>query len=284
DSSKQVKITIDDRLNSLIIQATKSELDLISRLIKEVDVRTKQILIEAFIVEATDEFTKNLGARLGMDATNLSRHGGHPYDVQASGLAGGASNVVLGGASGSLSNLAVANPTAGIGFIFNSTSSALKIELTAAQLEEKTQLISNPRVFTLDNEQAVIIEGEEIPYEVPNEEGGVEIEMKEAGIKLTVTPSIIGDGNIILDVEIERKTVKGTSKNPPLLTRKITTKLLIKDKTIVVIGGVMTEDMTNTVKKVPFFGDLPFIGRLFRNDADKNKKKELLIFLAPRII
>jgi type IV pilus assembly protein PilQ len=292
-SSKQVQVTIDERLNSLIIQATKSELDLIARLIKEVDIRTKQVLIEAFIVEATDDFSKELGAKFGVDAADI----GHKWtsgtndqltNISAAGVAGTQSatggSLTLGDNTGLVSSNGVTGALGGIGFILNTSSAALKFELSASEKDGVTKVLSNPRVFTLDNEEAVIIQGEEIPYKTEAEGGGTDIEFKEAGVKLTVTPSIVGDGNIILNVKIEKKTAKTSDANPPIITREITTKLLIKDGTIVVIGGVFTQETVDSTNKVPFFGDLPFLGNLFRYEKDSNVRKELLVFLAPRVI
>jgi type IV pilus assembly protein PilQ len=293
DTTKQVQVTIDERLNSLIIQATKSEIDLIARLIKEVDIRTKQVLIEAFIVEATDDFSKELGAKFGIDATDV----GHKWtsgtndqltSISAAGVAGSQAEtggaLTLGDTTGLMSNNGVTGALGGIGFILNTSSAALKFELSASEKDGVTKVLSNPRVFTLDNEEAVIIQGEEIPYKTEAEGGGTDIEFKEAGVKLTVTPSIVGDGNIILNVKIEKKTAKTSDANPPIITREITTKLLIKDSTIVVIGGVFTQETVDSTNKVPFFGDLPLVGSLFRYDKDSDVRKELLVFLAPRVI
>ena len=292
-SNKKVAITIDERLNSLIIQATKSELDLIARLIKEVDIRTKQILIEAFIVEATDDFSKELGAKFGIDATDVghkwtSHNNDQLTSITAAGVAGSqaetAGALTLGDTTGLISNTGVSGPLGAIGFILNTSSAALKFELSASEKDGVTKVLSNPRVFTLDNEEAVIIQGEEIPYKTEAEGGGTDIEFKEAGVKLTVTPSIVGDGNVILKVKVEKKTAKNDEANPPITTREITTKLLVKDDTIVVIGGVFTQETIDTVNKVPFFSDIPIIGELFKYQKDADVRKELLVFLAPRVI
>jgi type IV pilus assembly protein PilQ len=289
DTTKQVQITVDARLNSLIIQATKSELDLIARLIKEVDVRTKQVLIEAFIVEADDDYSKELGAKFGFDATNLGNLDGDHYGVSSAGVGGGTAAAADGALTfadntGQVSGLGVAG--AGIGFILNSTSAALKLELSASEAKGVTKILSNPRVFTLDNQEAVINQGLQIPYKTEAEGGGTDYEFKEAGVKLTVTPSIVGDGNIILDVKVEKKSEKLVAGADALSinVNEITTRLLIKDNTIVVIGGVYTQTTIDTSAKVPFLGDIPIIGRLFRKDANSDSRKELLIFLAPRII
>jgi len=284
----QVQITIDQRLNSLIIQATKSELDLIARLIKEVDVRTKQILIEAFVVEATDDFSEELGAKFGFDGTNVGKIDGGRTQITGAGIVGSqsdtAGSLTLGDNTGLIANNGVAGALGGIGLILNTPSSALKLELTASEKDGITKVLSNPRVFTLDNEEAVIIQGEEIPYKTEAEGGGTDIQFKEAGVKLTVTPSIVGDGNVILNVKVEKKTAKTSDENPPITTREITTKLLVKDDTIVVIGGVFTRETVDTENKVPFFGDIPLIGNLFKYQKDADIRKELLVFLAPRVI
>jgi type IV pilus assembly protein PilQ len=183
-----------------------------------------------------------------------------------------------------MSNNGVSGALGGIGFILATSSANLKIELSASEKDGITKVLSNPRVFTLDNEEAVIIQGEEIPYKTEAEGGGTDIEFKEAGVKLTVTPSIVGDGNIILKVKVEKKTAKNDEANPPITTREITTRLLIRDNTIVVIGGVFTQETVDTTNKVPFFGDIPIIGKLFQYKKDSDVRKELLVFLAPRII
>ena len=290
-SDQKVQITIDERLNSLIIKATKPELDLISRLIGEVDVRTKQILIEAFIVEATDDFGKELGAKFGLDTPNIKHifgAGGDRYTTAVAGVAGSqaetAGVLTLGDATGLIASNAVSGALGGIGFILGTSSANLKFELTASEKDGITKVLSNPRVFTLDGEEAVIIQGEEIPYKTEAEGGGTDIQFKEAGVKLTVTPTIVGDGNIILAVKVEKKTAKSDEANPPITTREITTKLLIRDDTIVVIGGVFTQETIDATNKVPFFGDLPFVGKFFRYEKGSDVRKELLVFLAPRII
>jgi type IV pilus assembly protein PilQ len=288
-SDKKAQITIDKRLNSLIIKATKNELDLIARLIKEVDVRTKQVLIEAFIVEATDDFNKQLGAKFGVTSADLGNTyiDGHNYAIKGGGLVGGLPDAegtaVLADGKGLLTNYGVSGGGA-IGLILQASATALKIELSAAEEDGISKTISNPRVFTLDNEEAVIIQGDKVPVESAADGGGTNIEYLDAGVTLTVTPSIVGDGNIILDVNVTKDTPDYTNTPPSITTKEIKTKLLIKDGTIVVIGGVYTQDTADTVEKVPFFGDIPIIGRLFKKETKKDNRKELLIFLAPRVI
>jgi len=272
-SASGIEITIDERLNYLIVKATKEELDFIATIISEVDVRTKQVLIEAFIVEASEDLGKALGATFGVTAPDANFLGTRDEDSQA----GTEANIVASTANAFL------NPANTVNLILGTTTKNLALALQASENQGVTKILSNPRVFTLDGQEAVIKQTDEVPYTVV-EDGVASIELKEAGIILTVTPVIVGDGNIILTVEVEKSSVDITIANPPLAKRTITTKLLIKDQTIVVIGGVFTQKTVDTQQKTPLIGDLPFIGNLFRKDQSTDIRKELLVFLAPRII
>ncbi len=278
-------ITIDKRTNSLIVKGTKDELDLIARLIAQIDIRTPQILIEAFIVEATDDFKKELGARLGYDNADLwEDHKGKTLGI--SGLATGSAGAQsLGATAGTIAeNLVVGGATGGIGGLFTAGATTLKVELNAMELDGFTKILSNPRVYVLNNEEAIIKQGWEIPYKTESESGGTDIEFKDAMLILTVTPSIVGDGNIRISVKVEKKDADETATNPPLQSEEITTKLMVKNGTVVVIGGVKKQKTIDSTDKVPFFGDLPIIGNLFRHKKDTDKFEELLVFIAPRII
>lgn len=285
-----VEITIDERLNSLIVKATEDELELIARLIDAIDIRTEQVLIEAFIVEADDDFKKELGSRLGYNEADLfsADHSGPnaaDFTTAISGITSGTAGTnTLSNTTGNLTNLGVTGPLGGVGILLSTSDATLKAELTAMETEGLTKILSNPRVFTLNNQEAVIKQGWEIPYKTEAEGGGTDIEFKEAKIVLTVTPSIVGDGNIIMDVAIVKNDADETVENPPLESQEITTKLMVKDKTIVVIGGVRKRKTIDSVDKVPFFGDLPVVGGMFRHKKDSDKREELLVFLAPRII
>lgn len=270
ESSNNFKITIDERLNSLIIQATKSELDLVARLIKEIDIRTKQVLIEAFIVEADDTYSMKLGNKFGVvSANNLGNLDGNHYGVTGTGSGGGL----------------VADAAGSAQFLLSTSSSVLKVELSADEQNGVTKIISNPKVFTLDNQEAIIKQVVQIPYKVV-QEGEVTYEFKEAGLILTVTPSIVGDGNVILSVMVEKSSprdIAGTDSKS-IDTSEINTKLLVQDNTVVVIGGVYTQDLKDTSSQVPLLGEIPILGNLFKVDSSSDARKELLIFLAPRII
>ena len=267
DFSSEIEITIDERLNYLIIKATKSELDFISKIIKEVDVRTKQILIEAFIVEASEDLGKALGATFGITSKPAEGVVETSEDIDFTSKFSNEGTIV-GNA---------------VGLILGTTSENLSIALAASETKGITKVLSNQRVFTLDGQAAEIKQIDQVPYTVIAD-GVASIELKDAGISLSVTPVIVGDGNIILTVSVEKSTVDTTVANPPIATRTITTKLLIQDQTIVVIGGVFTQSTKDAQTKTPILGDLPFIGSLFRKDDVRDVRKELLVFLAPRII
>jgi len=271
EASSGIEITIDDRLNYLIVKATKEELDLIEILINELDVRTKQILIEAFIVEASEDLGKALGAKFGITGPDANILGFRDDDatdqVDVSGLFDN---------SGSVTGNA-------LGLILGTSTKKLAIDLAASETKGITKILSNPRVFTLDGQAAEIKQVDQIPY-TKVEDGVTSVELKEAGITLKVTPVIVGDGNIILTVEVEKSTVDTTVSNPPIAKRTITTKLLIQDQTIVVIGGVFTQSYKDSKSQTPILGDLPLIGNLFKKVDKTDVRKEILVFLAPTII
>ena len=146
-----------------------------------------------------------------------------------------------------------------------------------------SKIISNPKVFTLNNETAVITQGVEIPYETTSAEG-TETEFKEAALKLEVTPTIIGDGNIIMDVQINKDSANTSLSNPPISKTEISTKLLVQNKTIVVIGGIYKETLSDSVSKTPLLSDVPVIGNLFKKVKKGEDLDRLLIFIAPRIL
>ncbi|MCH2037681.1 MAG: type IV pilus secretin PilQ [Rickettsiales bacterium] len=281
----EAQITEDARLNQLIITATKSDMEIISKLIKKVDSRTKQVLIEAFVVEVSDDFQQAFGTRVGLDGSasfrgvdNKSFNGG------VTGLGGEASpEITAGGDQGLLSNLGVAS-TSGIGILAGIGSAAdLKLELTALEQEGLSKVISNPRIFTLDNQEAIIFQGSEVPYTTVSSEG-TRIEFRDAGLRLAVTPTIVGDGNIVMSLLVEKDTVDTSVENPPITSSSMTTSLVSKDGEIVVIGGIYTVSEVGAIEKVPFFGDLPYVGKVFKSDTRTDSRDELMIFIAPRVL
>ncbi|MCB2082123.1 MAG: type IV pilus secretin PilQ [Hyphomicrobiales bacterium] len=279
-------ITVDERQNMLVVKARKEDMTTISRLIDELDTRTQQVFIEAFIVEVTDGFENAMGVRLGLDGNNSFRGADDKtFNTRVTGLAGVASSSVTAGDDGaSLVNLPIARPFGGIGFLAGiGTAADLKVELTAMEAIGLTKVISNPRIFTLDNQEATIFQGDEVPYETVSQDG-TKIEFKEAGLKLAVTPNVVGDGNLLMDIIVNKDTVDTTQPNPPITKSEIKTSLVSKNGEIVVIGGIYVESKADSSDKVPGLGDIPGAGKLFRSDSKSDDRRELMIFIAPRIL
>ena len=279
----RIQITADERQKSLIIKATRKELDQIATLVEKIDVRTKQILIEAFIVEAGKDFDKRLGAELG-----IYRPGG-PGTAKSneySGILSGTSGTpTLSSTTGQAVNAPITGAVGGFGVLVNTSSAQLKAALNALEEEMVSKTVSNPKIYTLDTETATISQGKEQPYDTPTGDGSsnTDVSFKEALLKLDVTPTIVGDGNIIIDISLQKDTV-GTGSTPPINKMEIKTRLLVEDKSIVVIGGIYEDVEKKTETKVPFFGDIPLIGNMFRSDVDDIDRDELLIFISPHVI
>ena len=281
------ELSVDERTNTLIIKGYKSQLNLASQIIKNIDIKTDQILIEAFILEVNDDFEKKLGTRLGLS--------GKSGDLTSSGLATGSAadnsltgdnSLALGSATGSVSDLLIQNAFGGIGLLMNPGSLSLKLELNALEKEGVTNILSNPRIFTLDNEMAVISQGVSVPRPGTAFGGGTITEFEPAELKLTVTPNVVGDGNIILDVEVDKDTPDFTRNptSPPINTKKIKTKLLVKNNSIVVIGGIYSQTQSESLEKVPQIHKVPIVGNAFKNNQNLTERRELLIFISPHIV
>lgn len=281
-----IEITTDERINSIIVKGTLSELELAAKLISKLDIRTQEVLIEAFIVEASDDWQYELGARLGSysaSANSINKIGG-----TAAGANTSASDMALGTAAGSVFDKTVAGAPFGFGYLYQTTSSALKVELSAMEKLSLLKIVSNPHVFTMDNEEAVVIDGTQIPYPVPGVGANqITYEFKDAALKLTVTPSIVGDGNLFLNMVVNKDSPvpsANPSAPPAIYKREVRSKLLIQDGTIAVIGGIYDQTKENTVEKVPLLGDIPFLGAFFSYTKKADKKTQLLVFIAPKIV
>ena len=281
-----IEITTDERINSVIIKGTKSEMELAAKLISKLDIRTQEVLIEAFVVEASDNWQKELGVRLGA----YSNINSGPTSIGGVGVAGpnnAASNLALGTPAGSVFNQPVnslANPF-GLGYLYQTSASALKVELTALEQLDVMKVISNPHVFTMDNEEAVVIDGVQIPYPVPGVgTNQITYEFKDAALKLTVTPSVVGDGNLYLNMIVNKDSPNYTTQPPSINKREVRSKLLLKDGTIAVIGGIYDQTQENKTIKVPLLGDIPYLGYLFRYNYKQDNKTQLLVFIAPKVL
>ena len=282
-----IKITVEPTTRSIIVRAHQPELDVIDAVLKKIDVKTKQVLIEAFIVEATSDFQKALGTRIGaMTEKNTA-----DTSTVISGVTEGenaattAAGITLGAAAGTLTDNSITGGTSGIGILKQLSTSVLKIEIEALQSLGKTNIISSPSIFTLNNHEAKVTQGTQIAYQ-SSTDGVTTTEFKEAALALTVTPSIIGDGHVLLDIKVNNDSpveVAG-SDEPGIKTNEITTKLLVGDGDIVVIGGIKIHNTSNTRTKTPGLGDVPVVGNLFKGKTQKNKLEEMLIFLSPRVL
>ena len=281
----QVQITEEITTRSIIVRGKETDLDVVDKVIREIDVRTKQVLIEAFIIEANSDFEKALGTKLG---GYYKRTGAK----QAGGVAGTSSagtfddtSAALGSKTDSITDFAVGSATSGIGILRKTGSAVLKAEITALEKIGMGKTISNPKVFTLDNQLATVTQGQEIPYQTTSE-GTTSTSFKEAALKLEVIPSIIGDGNILLDIKVNNDTPdkSGGADEPPINKMEIVTKLLVADGDIVVIGGIKKNSKANSKSQTPGIGNVPVIGNLFKGKTTSDSLDELLIFIAPRVL
>jgi len=279
------EITINPRQNILIVKARKDDMDLISKLIESLDTRTKQIFIEAFIVEVTDDFQHALGSRLGFNARdNFSITDSKLANVEGGGIAASGSGVNSTNTTPAISELPLSNAFGGLGFLAGiGDTTSLKLELSAMEKEGLTKVISNPKIFTLDNKEALIFQGVEIPYSTVSQEG-TQVQFKEAGLKLTVKPSVIGDGNLLMDIAVNKDTADTSQPEPPIRKSEIRTSLISRDGSIVVIGGIYDENKSDATDKLPGLGDIPGVGKLFKRENKNSTRRELMVFIAPRIL
>ena len=281
-----IQITEEVTTRSIIVRGREKDLDIVDKVIREIDVRTKQVLIEAFIVEADSTFEKALGARLGGYYNNKGRVvGGLGGTSSGSGSLSTGSAAELGKTTDSLFDFAATGASSGLGILRKTTTGVLKASITALESKGLGKTISNPKVFTLDNQVAIITQGQEIPYQTTSE-GTTSTSFKEAALKLEVTPSIIGDGNVLLQIQVNNDTpnLASGADEPPINKMEITTKLLVADGDIVVIGGIKKNKRANTRKQVPGWGNVPVVGNLFKGKTTEDNLDELLVFIAPRVL
>ena len=285
DSSySPIQITEETTTRSIIVRGKEKDLDVVDKVIKEIDVRTKQVLIEAFIVEADSSFEQALGTRLGGAYSRKGKKIGGTGASSITSSGTGSSSAAIGGVTDALTDFAAVGATSGIGILRQTGSAVLKAEITALEVLGKGKTISNPKVFTLDNQVATITQGEEISYQATGSEGA-DTSFKEAALKLTVTPSIIGDGNVLLQIMVNNNTVNRANAGEPSINKmEISTKLLVADGDIVVIGGIKKNKVFSSKSQTPGVGNLPVLGNLFKGKSKSDKLDELLIFIAPRIL
>jgi type IV pilus assembly protein PilQ len=297
DIDGELKIVEDDKNNQIVVTGTERQLSKVESILDTFDVKKKQILIEAYIVNAKDTFERKLGARVGANYVNQGAKNGAE---QISGITGGtpggttdtsgagltASGLALGTAAGSLADFSFSG-TSGIGIIGRLGMARLKVEINALEAEGVTETISNPKVYAMDGEEANITQGQQIPYTVA---GGANIasstQFVNANLNLKVKPKIIGNGKILLDLDLTNDSAGTAAANtaPPIDKQHFKSKITIDDRSIAVLGGVYTTTKADTVKKTPLLGDLPVLGNLFKQTDKQDDKTQLLVFITVTII
>jgi type IV pilus assembly protein PilQ len=303
--SPRGSLSIDERTNTLLVQDTSEKLADIRRLVQTLDVPVRQVLIEARIVIVSDSFERDLGVRFGVTtAQSIGNNGLFAVTGNGSGadtLTGSAANNLAAGkpvfpvTAPTLDNryqvnLPAANINGSIGISILKGSTLVDLELSAAQNEGKSETISSPRVITANQKQATIMQGVEIPYQESASSGATTTQFKNAVLSLKVTPLITPDNRVILDLDVSDDSVgqQVTSATggtvPSIDTREIITQVLVNDGQTVVLGGILETVKTKQANKIPFLGDIPVLGYLFRSTVDINNKTELLIFITPKIL
>jgi type IV pilus assembly protein PilQ len=312
--SKRGTVSVDERTNTLLLQDSADRLDDIRRLVGTLDIPIRQVQIEARIVIVSDDFSRELGVRAGFsgfdtygsgtglgytsgsatandkaleDILGRTPIGGNP--------AGTPPQFIVGQVAGATParynvNLPVANPAGSLAFMLLGKDYLVDLEISAAQAEGRSEVISTPRVITANQREASIEQGVEIPYQESASSGATTIQFKKAVLALKVTPQITPDNRIILDLNVKKDSVGqvivgGAGQQVPSIdTREITTSVIVNDGQTVVLGGILETERRESEKKVPFLGDMPYLGRLFKTTNKQNNKDELLIFVTPKIV
>jgi len=276
----------EPRTNQLFVTDIGSKLEQVQDLIAKLDVPVRQVLIEARIVEASDTFGKSLGVRLGggmnasTDSTGAGAQFGPTYNAASAGTTSGTFVNLPGGGQGGFNAATFA-----VSIFGENAARFLNLEISALEADGKGKVVSSPRVVTADKVKAVIEQGTELPYQVASASGATSIAFKKANLMLEVTPQITPEGNVILELDINKDTVgQSTPAGFAIDTKHVKTQVLVENGGTVVIGGIFTQLERDDTTKVPFFGDLPGIGALFRNKSRVSNKQEMLVFITPKTL
>jgi len=303
--SKRGTAIIEPRTNQLFVTDIASKLEDVRRLIAKTDVATKQVLIEARIVEASDTFTRNLGAKLGFTDLRTIRGGDAGYQIGNGntriGIAGNMTGI--GEVTGQVkltdstyNNTQFVNLPAGaingaqagnlaISLFSSAANRFLNLELSALEEDGTGKIISSPRVITADKAMALIEQGVELPYQVATSSGATSIQFRKANLRLEVTPQITPDGNVVIDVDVNKDSVgQETRSGFAIDTKHVKTQVMVDNGGTVVLGGIYQQSERSTTDKVPLLGDVPVLGYLFRSNTRTNDKTELLVFITPKIV
>jgi type IV pilus assembly protein PilQ len=298
-------VVFETRTNQLFVTDIPSKLEEVQALIAKIDIPVRQVLIESRIVIADESFGRSLGVRLGF--------------VDLRGIQGGVPGSSIGGTDarvsvgGNLNAVAAQTGQSGTGNVtasdtqfvnlpatgangFNAASFALSLfgasanrflnlEISALEADGKGKVVSSPRVVTADQQKALIEQGEELPYQVATSSGATSLQFRKANLKLEVTPQVTPEGNVILDVDVTKDSVgRATTAGFAINTKHVKTQVLVENGGTVVIGGIFEQSDREDVTKVPFLGDVPYLGNLFKTRTVTTSKTELLIFLTPKVV
>jgi type IV pilus assembly protein PilQ len=307
--SSRGSVTIDARTNTLLIQDTADSIANIRQLVTTLDIPVRQVLIEARVVVVSEDFSRDLGVRAGFTGTETNGNNGlfstsgsassvdttlasaldnlttgsSPFPVKVpTGLAGAPSRYNV--------NLPAPNPAGALALMVLGSDYIVDLELSAAQSEGKGEVISSPRIIAANQQEAMIEQGTEIPYQEAASSGAATVSFKKAVLSLKVTPLITPDNRLILDINVKKDRVgqvivtTGGVNVPSIDTSEINTTVFIGDGQTVVLGGILETERRENEKKVPYLGDIPVLGRLFKTTGKVNNKDELLIFVTPKIL
>jgi type IV pilus assembly protein PilQ len=289
--SKRGSVVVDERSNKVFVTDVGSRLDALRRLVQEIDVAPRQVLIEARIVEANKTFSRDLGVRMTF--------GNKSYGSVDGGRIGFGSSVLTPGGSGTPNAFVPRPAESGTGYmpdgfgsfalsIWNSAATRfLNLELEALESDGRGRVVSSPRVLTANQVEASIEQGTEIPYQEASSSGATSVSFKKAVLSLKVKPQITPDGRLQLMIEVNKdrplyeQTLLGV---PPIETKNVKSEVLIENGGTVVIGGIYEEEESTGVDQVPVLGDIPVLGNLFKSQSKVSNRKELLVFITPRIV
>ncbi|WP_455284589.1 type IV pilus secretin PilQ [Cupriavidus necator] len=280
--SRRGSLTADARTNQLFVSDIASKLEEVQSFIGKIDIPVRQVIIEARIVEATDSFSRNLGVKLGFAGQYNNARVGNTYNNVLPGATSD-NGPFLSLPAGAINGTNPANVAVSL---FNSAATKfLALELSALEADGKGKIISSPRVVTANNIKALIEQGTELPYQAATSSGATSVQFRKANLKLEVTPQITPEGNVLLDVDVNKDSVGiQTTSGFAIDTKHVQTQVLVENGGTVVIGGIYTQTESNDTDKVPLLGDIPVLGYLFKNNAKVRNRTELLVFLTPRIL
>jgi type IV pilus assembly protein PilQ len=308
--SKRGSAVVDARTNTLFVQDTPSRLEEVRRLIAKIDVAVRQVMIEARIVEASDTFSKNLGARLGYTDLRFLKDPTQPAGSNIAGVPGGP-RVLFGGNRTGIGILTGQTPDPGTGYIPDSfnvnlpaaglnafsagafsfslfTSSMtrfINVELNALEADGKGKIIASPRVLTADQVEAIIEQGTELPYQQATSSGATSVSFRKANLSLKVKPQITPDGNVIMTLDVNKDQVGATTPaGVSINTKHVKTEVLVENGGTVVIGGIYEQNDRTDITRIPLLHEIPILGFLFKNTTTTTSKTELLVFITPRVV